>query len=55
MSVKKILIPLDGSAHAEHAVPVGLSVARSLGAQIELLGVEDLNPLVEAWITCSDD
>ncbi len=54
MSVKNILIPLDGSAHAEHAVPVGLSVARSMGGQVELIGVEDLNPLVESWITGAD-
>ena len=54
MSVKNILIPLDGSTHAEQAVPVGLSVARSLGGQVELIGVEDLNPLVESWITGAD-
>ena len=51
MSVTNILIPLDGSRHAEYAVPVGISLARSQGAQVELLGVEDLNPLVESWIT----
>ena len=54
MSVTNILIPLDGSTHAEHAVSVGLSTARSLGARVELLGVDDLNPLVESFMAGSE-
>ena len=43
-----ILVPLDGSAHAEHALPLALSIARRNGATIRLV-------LVHAPITPTDD
>lgn len=43
-----ILVPLDGSAHAEHALPFALSIARRNGATIRLA-------LVHAPITPNDD
>jgi nucleotide-binding universal stress UspA family protein len=45
---KTILVPLDGSAHSEHALPHALSIARRNGATIRLA-------LVHAPITPSDD
>ena len=39
--IRTILIPLDGSAIAEQAIPVGRDLARSLGAAIRLVTVHD--------------
>jgi nucleotide-binding universal stress UspA family protein len=38
---KRILIPLDGSARAESAIPVAARIARAYGASITLLRVEE--------------
>jgi nucleotide-binding universal stress UspA family protein len=38
---KRILIPLDGSARAESAIPVAASVARAYGASITLLRIAE--------------
>ncbi len=38
---KRILIPLDGSARAENAIPVAARIARAYGASITLLRVEE--------------
>lgn len=37
--IRRILVPLDGSRLAEAAVPVGISLARHLGARLTLLHV----------------
>src|SRR5437764_3072546 len=34
---RTILVPLDGSPFAEHALPVALSIARRTGATLELM------------------
>lgn len=36
---KRILVPLDGSDRAEHAIPVAARIARAFGGSIILLGV----------------
>jgi nucleotide-binding universal stress UspA family protein len=36
---RSILVPLDGSAFGEHALPLALSVARRAGAELQLLHV----------------
>ena len=36
---KRILVPLDGSARAEHAIPVAARIARALGGSVILLRV----------------
>ena len=38
---RHILIPTDGSELAEHAVTNGLSLAKSLGAKVSVIIVED--------------
>jgi nucleotide-binding universal stress UspA family protein len=38
---RSILVPLDGSPFAEHALPLALAVARRLGASIELVLVHE--------------
>lgn len=38
---RHILIPTDGSELAEHAVTSGLSLAKSLGAKVTVITVED--------------
>ena len=38
---RHILIPTDGSALAEHAVTNGLSLAKSLGAKVSVIIVEE--------------
>ena len=48
---KHILIPTDGSELAEHAVTHGLSLAKSVGAKVTVMIVEEVfnwPPLVEA-------
>lgn len=45
-----ILVPLDGSAHAEHALPLALSIARRNGATIRLALVHvPINPPFDPW------
>ena len=39
---KKILVPLDGSKTAEHALPLARSLARALQVPVELLAVVDI-------------
>jgi nucleotide-binding universal stress UspA family protein len=39
-----LLVPLDGSAFSEHALPLALSIARRAGATFHLLYVQDLLP-----------
>jgi len=38
---RHILIPTDGSELAEHAVTNGLSLAKSVGAKVSVIIVED--------------
>lgn len=46
---RKVLIPLDGSNFSEHALPLGLDLARRLGAEVHLVRVhEPLAPLTYA-------
>jgi nucleotide-binding universal stress UspA family protein len=37
---RSLLVPLDGSAYAEHALPLALSVARRAGATLHLVSVQ---------------
>lgn len=39
---KTILVPLDGSTFAEHAVPVAMALARSAGARLHLVQVHEV-------------
>ena len=39
--VRTILVPLDGSPHAECALPHAVAVARAFGSQIVLLRVQE--------------
>ena len=51
---RHILIPTDGSELAEHAVTNGLSLAKSVGAKVTVIIVEEvfnLQPLAEALQT----
>lgn len=41
---RKILVPLDGSAFAEFALPVARTLARETGAELELVMVQDPVP-----------
>jgi nucleotide-binding universal stress UspA family protein len=49
MDAKKILVPLDMSDFGESALPMAISVAKSLDASIELLTVFDDKPMVAGW------
>ena len=42
---RHILIPTDGSEVAEHAVTNGLSLAKSVGAKVTVIIVEDADPI----------
>lgn len=37
--IRRVLIPLDGSHFAEHAIPYAISIARRAGATVELVSV----------------
>lgn len=43
MEFRKIIVPLDGSSFAEHALSLALSVAAPAGSRLELVGVVDPN------------
>jgi nucleotide-binding universal stress UspA family protein len=45
---RSILVPLDGSTFAEHALPVALGLARRAKAQLHLVSVS--TPLAEAYV-----
>jgi nucleotide-binding universal stress UspA family protein len=45
----KVVVPLDGSPFAETAIPVSLSLARALGARIELVSIYLEEPLIAEW------
>jgi len=45
---RTILVPLDGSSFAEHALPCALTIARRAGARIRLVSV--VTPLAEAYV-----
>jgi len=45
---RSILVPLDGTVFAEHALPVALSLARHSGARLHLVSVAP--PLTEAYL-----
>jgi nucleotide-binding universal stress UspA family protein len=45
---KTLLVPLDGSPFAEHALPVALAIARRGHAEIRLVSV--VTPLAEAYV-----
>jgi nucleotide-binding universal stress UspA family protein len=46
MDFSKVLIAVDGSPHSEHALEVGLALARRLGAEVGLVTVVDPAPAV---------
>lgn len=46
---QRILVPLDGSAHAEQALPVAARVARASGGSVVLLQM--VNPPVDFWLS----
>jgi len=39
--LRSLLVPLDGSAFAEHALPTAVSIARRAGARVELVRVHE--------------
>src|SRR4051794_5058994 len=43
--IRSLLVPLDGSAYAEHALPLAASIARRAGASLRLIRV--LPPLAD--------
>lgn len=45
---KSLLVPLDGSTFAEHALPVAQAIARRSGARLVLVSVS--TPLAEAYV-----
>ncbi len=45
---RSLLVPLDGSPFAEHALPLALGLARRAGAALQLVTV--VNPLVAAYL-----
>jgi nucleotide-binding universal stress UspA family protein len=45
---RSLLVPLDGSPFAEHALPLALAVARRAGASLKLVTV--VTPLAEAFV-----
>jgi nucleotide-binding universal stress UspA family protein len=45
--IRTILVPLDGSAFGEHALPAALSIARRVGARVNLLHVH--RPLEDTY------
>jgi nucleotide-binding universal stress UspA family protein len=51
--IKKILVPLDGSPFAEHALPMACSLAEKYGAQMVLLCVVEPMPGAE-YVTYSE-
>lgn len=44
-----LMVPLDGTAHAEHALPHALAIARRSGATIRLVHVFSRSTHVEPW------
>ena len=54
---KSILVPLDGSAFGEYALPLALSIARQAGAPLQVLNVAPtMSPLdAEAAVWLDDD
>ena len=45
---RSILVPLDGTTFAEHALPVAMSLARRANARLHLVSVSP--PLTEAYL-----
>src|SRR4051812_36297661 len=45
---RTLLVPLDGSPFAEHALPCALAIARRAGAELRLASV--VTPLAEAYV-----
>src|SRR5947209_4970021 len=45
---RTLLVPLDGSSFAEHALPAALAIARRAGARLNLVSV--ITPLAEAYV-----
>lgn len=48
-SVRTLLVPLDGSLHAEHALPYALAIARRSGATLRIVHVHSRLDQVEPW------
>ena len=51
---KRILVPLDGSERAEHALPIAARVARTPGCVVSLLRVVDIKQWYGPYVTPSD-
>ena len=45
---RTIVVPLDGSPFAEHALPCALAIARRARAELRLVSV--VTPLAEAYV-----
>lgn len=56
MDFSKVLIAVDGSRHSDHALEVGLALARRLSAEVGLVTVVDPSPAVtvEAGVPSAD-
>jgi nucleotide-binding universal stress UspA family protein len=49
VAFRSILVPLDGSAHAEHALPYALAIARRSGATVHLVHVQSREDYNRPW------
>ena len=45
--LERILIPLDGSAHAAGVLPYAVAIAKAMGSEVTLLHVIDQRALME--------
>jgi nucleotide-binding universal stress UspA family protein len=54
-SIRTILVPLDGTAVAEHALPHAIAIARRCGATLRLLDVCPPGPIRDSWGRYGDD
>lgn len=48
-AVRSIVVPLDGSQYAEHALPYALAIARRSGAVLRVVHVKSHLDHVEPW------
>jgi nucleotide-binding universal stress UspA family protein len=48
--IRRILVPVDGSSVAEHALPHAISIARRCGASIRLVHVMSLLEPIDPWL-----
>lgn len=52
--IRSLLVPLDGTRHAEHALPYAMAIARRTGAALWLVYVHQRLDYSEAWQAIDD-